>query len=365
MQSTETINYQPLGKLKAPAAPEGYIALAAAAALFLCIILSVMIPDLSALSVLALPLSIGIIIGGTVYVYNKNKSVGSNNARALAQFASANNFKYVSRKDLKGFRSGTLFEHGHSKRFRNIMSGTYQELPFELSNYEYMVGNGNDQQLYLARVMEFTLPRSMPHMVIDSLIEQDDYHRSTLPIEFDSSQRIALEGDFSRYFHLYAPDTYGVTALTILAPDAMMTLLKSAALCDMEIKDNKLYFYWPGKADTIEEYKTVFDTSAAVLSEISEKLTRSDIFATPNQAVIHSQPGQGVGLKKSFYAKYGTHFIVAGIVLIWFVPSLIFGDSRNFQLVWSFWIFVPFIIYGLKARKSKALRRSLAERYQR
>ncbi len=67
-------------------------------------------------------------------------------------------------------------------------------------------------------------------MIIDSLVEEGNGNSSTLPIIFDRSQRLVLEGDFYKYFMLYAPDTYGITALTIIAPDAMEILMRHATL---------------------------------------------------------------------------------------------------------------------------------------
>ncbi len=136
--------------------------------------------------------------------------------------------------------------------------------------------------------MEITLPRVLPHMVIDSLVENGNGSMSTLPIEFDQSQKIELEGDFHNYFSLYAPDKYGISALTIIAPDAI------------EIIDNKLYFYWPKVANEKQDYEQIFQAVGEVLSEIGMKLSRGDIFADASQAKVHAQAnGQGVRLKKS------------------------------------------------------------------
>lgn len=358
MTQATSIDYSELEKIKSGINISAPVLVVFVAIVLAVITLSINSDDIFVLSTLLVPFGV---VGLLIYALFKSMANNKERQRLLGLFASANSFTYLPDGDFDWVRPGTLFEHGHSKNFNDVVQGNYYGLPFELFNYQYTVGSGKNQTTYDARVMEFTLPRSMPHMVIDSLVEQDDFARSTLPIDFDSSQRITLEGDFSQFFHLYAPDTYGVTALTILAPDAMQTLLKSAALCDMEIKDNKLYFYWPGKADTLEEYQTVFETSAAVLSEIGEKLTKSDVFASASQAVIHSQPGNGVRLEKSFWSTYEIIFTVAGFVIFYMLQFL--GESAFFEVFMFIFITGPLGYYIFKARRQSNLRKTLAERY--
>lgn len=171
------------------------------------------------------------------FIFFKVYKQSLKNKVLLQEFAQVNGFSYVD-KDMNIDEPGTLFGEGDKKNKRKILSGKLSNLEFQSYEYYYTTGSGKSRQINDAMVFEFTLPRIVPHFVIDSQLEV------VLPIVFDKSQKIELEGDFHKYFDLYAPDTYGISALTILAPDAMEVLLHNAALCDVEIVQNKMYFYW-------------------------------------------------------------------------------------------------------------------------
>lgn len=363
MTNTADIDYSHLQNLKSPFSSSGGYILGAVILQVVVAAVGLTYTRFNFLITILVPIGILTIIGLATKAYFNYKAVTANNRQSLEQFATANSFAYEQPSFGLGPRAGTLFEHGHSQKEANRLAGTYQGLPFELFNYNYTVGSGKNQRQYHTQVMEFTLPRNLPHMVIDSLVEQVSGNRSTLPITFDSSQRITLEGDFSKYFHLYAPDSYGVTALTILAPDAMQTLLTSASLCDMEIKDNKLYFYWPGTVDSLAEYKNIFDTSRAVLNEVQDKLTTDDVFGSPTQAYVHSVPGEGIELKKSFLAKFGAIFIFVGLFSLELLVRLFDNPGPVFYIFYLFLFIGPLGYFAIKAAKTAQLRKSLAERY--
>src|SRR5687767_10750577 len=196
-------------------------------------------------------------LGGLLVFISYFSKVRGVRKRILQQFAADNKLAFTPTIDVTA-QSGTMFQHGSLREGKNSMEGEYNDLPFQLFDYEYSTGSGKNRRTHYLTVLSFTLPRKLPHMVIDSLVEPGANGISTLPIQFDRSQRIELEGDFNRYFDLYAPNKYGISALTVVAPDVMMTLMQHAALCDIEIIDNKLYFYWPDLADEATEYERIF-----------------------------------------------------------------------------------------------------------
>jgi hypothetical protein len=214
---------------------------------------------------------------------------------ALKEFAELNGLSYE--QSVAVARPGTLFEHGHSKKAELCVQGALSGLPFSLFNYYYTTGSGKSSNTYDALVMELVLPRQLPHMIIDSAVES---FNSTLPITFDRSQKIELEGDFHKYFDLYAPDKYGVTALTLIAPDVMEVLMQYGILCDIEVIGNRLYFYWPSVPRSGNDYERAFSSVTAVLAKTAKKLTTSNVFATASQAQLAVTPGaQAVRLKRT------------------------------------------------------------------
>lgn len=84
------------------------------------------------------------------------------------------------------------------------------------------------------RYLQLTLPRSLPHLVIDSRMN------GSLRTYLVNSQRISLEGDFDRHFTVYAPGAYAVDALQLLTPDVMACLIDHGRSWDMEIVEDQL-----------------------------------------------------------------------------------------------------------------------------
>jgi hypothetical protein len=200
-------------------------------------------------------------------------------------------------------------------------------------------------------------------MVIDCLVEAGDNGESTLPIRFDKSQRFDLEGDFYKYFALYAPDTYGVSALAVIAPDAMDAILRMEALCDIEIIDNYIYFYWPDNAQTPESYEKDLETVESIIGEIGEKLTKDDIFATKSQARVHAEGANGVRLNRN-------SLTLAGIVSLAIIFGIIFimvfykGNAIKYADV-AYWIFIvgAILLSVYQSVRKSRLRKQLNARY--
>ena len=316
------------------------------------------------LAMLGAPLVVFLLLwaatGGVfVYVYRKQKAIQQKNTAAFISFAQANGFRLNQSTELADCH-GTIFLRGHSKRITTQIGGQLQDLPFRLFNYTYTVGSGKHRTVYDAAVMELTLPRKLPHMVIDSLVEMDQGGQSTLPINFDQSQRLNLEGDFYKYFALYAPDTYGVSALSIIAPDVMETLMRHAALCDIEIIDDKIYFYWPEYPKNQQDYQEMFATVGEVLDETARKLKTGNIFSHPSQASIHSDPAAtGVRLRPGNAGAW-----IAAVVISYVALNMLQGVVNSafvaiLQVAIMGLIFVPMILNHVKKAR---LRKSLQER---
>lgn len=91
------------------------------------------------------------------------------------------------------------------------------------------------------------LPAPLPHLILDATTNNG--LRSDLPTGVDRGQRISLEGDFDRWFQVYAPERYGVDARYVLTPDVMAALVGTAAYYNVEIVDDHLVFFSQPTAD--------------------------------------------------------------------------------------------------------------------
>lgn len=277
------------------------------------------------------------------------------NEAALRAFAAANDMQLQSQGEISGI--GTLFGYGSDKEAVNVFSGVLCSMPFQLYEYIYSTGSGRNRQTYNRMVMELTLPRVMPQFIIDSTLED------VLPLTFiDKSQKIELEGDFHKYFDLYAPDKYGVSALTLLAPDTMEVLMQYAALCDVEIIQNRLYFYWPKAANSRQQYTEIFRAVQAVVVKLGKKLTHADIYAYESQKQIHTQPqATGVRLKRSLWIPVSGFVSFAAYLFMQYAQV---ASSKLYQVI-SFCIVFGIVCWVLMAalRRSR-LKREYMKRYK-
>lgn len=99
----------------------------------------------------------------------------------------------------------------------------------------------------LWRYLVVKLPVPMPHLILGS--EAAGGISKRLPVRVNPSQRLSLEGDFDRSFHVYAPERYGRDALFVLPPDVMAALVDHARSFNIEIVDDSVVFFAPSAAD--------------------------------------------------------------------------------------------------------------------
>ncbi len=268
----------------------------------------------------------------------------------LEAFSKSNNFTFVEELEVDVKHDiGTIFVEGHDKLKRNVISGVLSDIPFDMYDYEYRKGAGKYESDIDAFVIELRLPGRLPHMIIDSKIESSNGGNlaSTLPVLYDSSQKIVLEGDFNESFDTYAPTKQGVTLLTLLAPDVMVTLMDRAVNCDIEIKGDRLYFYWPDIPEKTSDYKERFSIVGAILDEVGNKLTRpssliSRAEITTESKAVHAHES-GFDLKAKPWWQYPVRVLLLLVVVLYllsfYFPVLAGLASLASILLMGIWLY--------------------------
>jgi hypothetical protein len=89
--------------------------------------------------------------------------------------------------------------------------------------------------------LALTLPAPLPHLILDAAANNGIV--SDLPAGVDRGQRISLEGDFDRWFRVYAPLEYRLEAFYFLTPDVMTALIRDASDYNVEMIDDTLVFF--------------------------------------------------------------------------------------------------------------------------
>lgn len=151
----------------------------------------------------------------------------------------------------------------------------------EIGNLSYRSSGRSGEWHYVA----VELPSPLPHLILDAT--SNGRISGDLPVGFEREQRMSLEGDFDRWFHVYAPQAYGKEALYVLTPDVMAALIDDAARYNVEIVDDTLVFFIPGAADFAEA--ETWESAHAVLTTVAPS-----IIAKSRRYLDERVPGQDV-----------------------------------------------------------------------
>lgn len=242
---------------------------------------------------------------GTISVSIINYSKRKN---SLSKFATANGFVFTSGFSNFQNEPGSIFDYGYSRKIGNILSGKLGSYQFRDGTYRYKtesesvsialsatgVNRSNNQTLYID-FMCIELPRKLPQIIINS---KKEYALQTF---YSKKQKLSLEGDFYKYFDVYAPQNYETTTLAILSPEVMAFLEDNATHCDIEIVDSKLYLYWhKGMFENKSDYSKKFDLAISLLSKIGRELSTANIVEKNDDI---GQAGSSDGLTESVKLK--------------------------------------------------------------
>lgn len=205
------------------------------------------------------------------------------NSVRMSRFAQDNDWESAHNVDVSSHQ-GLIFSQGFSRLARDVI---YSEeggvVYFEMGNYEYKEerSNSSKSKTYHWVYGCIRLDRSMPHMLLDARSNNRDilgYNSfSNLPIFLDKSQVLSLEGDFDKYFTLYAPKEYKRDALYVFTPDVMTLLIDMASKFDIEVIDDKLYVYSRIGVLSMPESEIIYKM-LCVIQSIGVKLSQQSAY---------------------------------------------------------------------------------------
>ena len=163
----------------------------------------------------------------------------------IALFAQQNGFRYTRMIDGPTY-TGMYFGIGYRRALSNIITSQRSTPKFEIGNLNYTIRTGKSESTYRKGYIRIELERNLPQIVLDASsnnLKMFGKNITNLPEDFDTSQRMNLEGDFNKYFTLYAPKEYERDALYIFTPDLMALMIDNVSAFDAEIIDNQLFIY--------------------------------------------------------------------------------------------------------------------------
>lgn len=144
--------------------------------------------------------------------------------------------------------------------------------------------------------LDISLPFEMPHIYLDSL--KAGGHE--VGAVFDTSQRIALEGNFPAYFNVFVPNRYEADALSILTPDVMEVLQTYASDFDVEIYGSHLRVISNRKvlkdADLQDEMLEIADKILTEIEDRERSWTENNTLQAIDEDLL-VYPGKGLRIR--------------------------------------------------------------------
>ncbi|WP_434811910.1 hypothetical protein [Microbacterium sp. bgisy189] len=231
------------------------------------------------------------IVGGiTALVITAMRRSGENWYR-FDRFAKANGMTWyptASNPPLPGM----IFSLGSSRQATDILRGSEPRL-VEFGNYRYTTGSGKNKTTHKWGYVGVHLSSPLPHIVLDAVGNNGLFGSSNLPAAFDKDQRLSLEGDFDKYFHLYCPQGYERDALYLFTPDIMARFIDNAAALDIEIVDDWLFLYAKRDFSTLDPnmWNWLFSVVGALLDKLAQwERWRDERLAAQAAAQAFPQP---------------------------------------------------------------------------
>lgn len=212
----------------------------------------------------------------------------------IERFAKGNGWTYeYETKTLR--HPSTVLSAGRDHVFMHVVQGA----DFQVAECMFITGSGRSERTHRYGYMALTLERALPHMLLDSKsnnMKLFGVEMSNLPIALSKDQVVSLEGDFGKYFTLYAPVDYGTDVRYVFTPDLMHVLIEESDSTDMEIVDDKLFVYF-GKHDLADPlfWERVNKLRATLGSKLVERVDRY----TDDRTTDGSVAAEGSRLKKS------------------------------------------------------------------
>ncbi|WP_279365670.1 hypothetical protein [Microbacterium testaceum] len=158
---------------------------------------------------------------------------------------------------------GVLFGVGGDRTGYDILRGREPRF-VEIGNYSYTTSDGKNTHTSRWGYIAIRLDVPLPHIVLDAA-----GNGVKLGL-WERGQRLSLEGDFDRYFHLSCPQGYERDALYLFTPDVMARFIDNASALEVEIVDDWMFLYSPDELSTLDPARWAW--AFAVVSALLDKL---------------------------------------------------------------------------------------------
>ncbi len=218
----------------------------------------------------------------------------------IKAFARENGLGPLHPHDALTLVPSSIRHRGHRRAATNAYTINVGERTIAVFDYTFTEGHGRSSRTYSFGILVFMMRKPYPHLFLDGRV-------NGINAAYGKSQRISLEGDFDKYFHLYAPDQGQVAGLSIIAPDMMQALVDAGRPYDVEIEGRRIGFI---------TNKTLYSEGALrhvlrFLQKFGEEIDHKELSWQP----VFSADGKPMKLARRSYARIIIVILAVAILL--------------------------------------------------
>ncbi len=206
-------------------------------------------------------LIIGIMTAVMIYAWRREKK----RRQILLGWAKRNNwhFRPEKRSDMDSEYPGIkLFDQGHTRQARNIITGHFQGMPVSCLDYQYVTGSGKNRSTHSFGVVLLQVDHPLIPLQIrrENILDKVGEFLGVDDIDFESAE-------FSRKFFVKSPDKKW--AYDVVHARTMEYLLAAPSFFNFEFGHNEIMVYKGGHCDP-GQYEQAVDLAEALYDLIPD-----------------------------------------------------------------------------------------------
>lgn len=153
-----------------------------------------------------------------------------------------------------------LFDRGHSKKFRNVMTGMAAKFPASIFDYHYTVGGGKNSQTWVQTVVAFTVDLCLPVFELrpETFIDRIGDTFTHKDIDFESNP------EFSHRYLLRGPEPDNIRLLFSPALLSFLESLPSDKRWHIEADTHTLLLYRLGVTVAPEQIQSLLQETLSL-----------------------------------------------------------------------------------------------------
>jgi hypothetical protein len=206
------------------------------------------------------------------------------------QFAEVNNFKVQPRLEVTAIVPPTMVKAGNSRTNSEGVSGMVGQTAFDIFWFEFTIGSGKNSHSFSTTIIRLDINAQLPYLFLRAKKGLTEGDTSSL------KEKLKLEGDFNKFFTVYAEQNSEVDDLVILTPDVMQFLISQDPEYNIEFYTSSLYIIADGDLRRPQSLPGLYNFSLKLYNQIIQNLPMSaidkahpDIASSPQEVIAGVQ----------------------------------------------------------------------------